>query len=233
MKPKVVTFDCAETIVRVRWTPGGFALDCARAVGLDLGDEERGLYERTLRSRWVEYREINLSRDPAQCDAFWARLTSDWLAAIGRPDSYSAEIQRVAPDLLYGATSTMFELFDDVLPTMDALAARGVRMGVVSNWDYSLHRVLRALDVHHRFEHVVASLEEGVEKPDPRLFHLSLRKFDVKPDEAVHVGDNPLDDLRGAQDFGMRAYLIDRQRPESRGAVLANLTDLVAAIGGD
>lgn len=231
MKPEVVTFDCANTLVRVNWSPGGFALDCARAVGLEVSDDDRYPYERALRSRWGEYQEINKTRDDAQADAFWLKLTEDWLADMGRPVELGAQMVAAAPELLYGDSSDMFALFDDVLPTLDALDKHGIRIGVISNWDYSLHRVLRSLNVHHRFDHVIASLQEGVEKPDPLLFQITLDRFGVRPGQAVHVGDDPLDDLRGALDFGMRAYLIDRRHPETRAPLLANLTDLVAELG--
>jgi putative hydrolase of the HAD superfamily len=139
-------------------------------------------------------------------------------------------MMQAAPDLLYGDESDLFTLYDDVLPTLKALDELGIRIGVISNWDYSLHRVLRSLNIHDRFEHVIASLEEGWEKPDPRLFQRTLEKFAVTPEQAVHVGDNPLDDLRGAQDFGMKAFLIDRAHEHSRGTILARLTDLVPAL---
>src|SRR4051812_35991529 len=128
MKPKLVTFDCANTLVRVRWTPGGFALDCARAAGMELGDADREVYERSLRSRWPEYREINETRDPEQGDAFWRRLTVDWLEAIGQPGSKAEEVIAAAPEILYGEGSDMFELFDDVLPTLDAIDQLNIPM---------------------------------------------------------------------------------------------------------
>jgi REG-2-like HAD superfamily hydrolase len=227
MKPKVVTFDCASTLVDVRWTPGRFAVDCARAVGFEVNDEDRRIYERSLRTRWPEYEAVNQTRDPAVGDAFWLRLTEDWLSEIGRSIELAVPMCEAAPSILYGEGSDVFELYEDVLPTLAALDDMGIRIGVISNWDYSLHRVLRSLDVHHRFEQVVASLEEGVEKPDARLFQLTLQRFEVSAGEAVHVGDNPLDDLEGAQGVGMAAFLIDRSAMESTGDVLSQLTDLV------
>jgi putative hydrolase of the HAD superfamily len=229
MKPKVVTFDCANTLVRVRWTPGGFALDCARAAGLELGEKEREVYERILRVRWPEYQEINKTRDPARGDAFWEKLAEDWLEELGHPTDITPKIIEAAPDLLYGSASEMFVLFDDILPTLDALDARGIRLGVISNWDYSLHRVLKNLGVHHRFEFVIASLEEGVEKPDPRLFELTLEKFGVLPSEVIHVGDDPVDDVQGASGVGIPALLIDRKREASEGSIIARMTDLLEA----
>lgn len=230
LRPKVVTFDCAETLVRVKWTPGGFALDCAASVGLNVGQEEREAYETLLRSRWREYQEVNLTRDPLLGDKFWHELTADWLMSIGQPKSLAPAMMQAAPDLLYSSSSDQFTLYEDVLPTLDALERFGIRVGVISNWDYSLHRVLRALNIHDRFEVTIASLEEGPEKPDPRLFQLTLDRFGVHPSEAIHVGDNPLDDLRGAQEFGMRAYLIDRTYPASKGAILSKLTDLIPIV---
>jgi|ERR1044072_436343 putative hydrolase of the HAD superfamily len=232
MKPKVVTFDAANTLIDVRWSPGGFAVDCANLLGLGFGDHERSLYERMLRTRWSEYEELNKSRDESQGDLFWRRLTQDWLSSLSQPPELAGTLIEMVPGLLYGEESTVFRLFGDVMETLDLLDALGIRMGVISNWDYSLHRVLKAHNIHHRFEHVIASLEEGVEKPDPRLFHLTLEKFGVSPSEALHVGDDPVDDFRGAQDAGMRAYIIDRRHLESRGAILARLTDLVELIDG-
>ncbi len=230
MTAQVVTFDAANTLVRVGWSPGGFILDCARALGMKLGQNERIAYETALQTRWSEYQEVNLTRDPELCDAFWVRLTETWLADVGLPPSRSADFAAVAPQLLYGPDSHVFELFHDVIPTLDAIKAMGIRIGIISNWDYTLHRVIRYLNVQDRFEHVVASLEEGVEKPHPMLFELTLERFGVSPADAVHVGDDPLDDLRGAKNAGMRAFLLDRRQHESRGAILARLTDLAAAL---
>jgi putative hydrolase of the HAD superfamily len=227
MRPQVVTFDAANTLVEAKWTPGGFALQCAETIGLEFGDREKGVYERLLQKRWGEYQAINQTRDPSQGDAFWLKLAFDWMNELGRPKELATKLVEAAPDLLYSESSEIFRLYDDIVDTLDALDSLGIRTGVISNWDYSLHRVLKAHKIHHRFEHVIASLEEGVEKPDPRLFHLVLAKFGVTPAEAVHVGDDPLDDFRGAQDAGMRAYLIDRRHPQSNGAVLARMTDLI------
>ena len=50
----------------------------------------------------------------------------------------------------------------------------------------------------------------GVEKPDPRIFHLALKELGVKPGEAVHVGDFYQVDVLGARKAGLReGILID------------------------
>lgn len=227
--PKVVTFDCAETLVAVRWTIDGFALDCAEHIGLRLPPEAGNLYRSLYVARRPEFARVNLTRDEAQGKAFWMKLTEDWLRALGLPETHAEPLQAAADTLAYGPDSILFRPFDDVAPCLDALESMGIRTAVISNWDYSLHRVLRGFGLDRRFDLVVASLEEGVEKPDPRLFHLALDRLGVAPDEALHVGDNPEDDLDGAQAAGMRALLIERTGSPPPGA-LRTLTELPEAL---
>jgi putative hydrolase of the HAD superfamily len=222
-----VTFDCAQTLVEVDWTVEGFARACAVEIGLALPDEAFPRYRALYFERLPEFLAINLRRDPVEGQAFWDRLATDWLAMYG-VDSSSVGPLRTASDRLgFGPDSILFRLYDDVAPCLDALQAEGIRVAVVSNWDYSLHRVLKMFDVHHRFEAVLASLEEGVEKPDPRLFHICLEQLGVAPEDAVHVGDNPVDDVEGAHSAGMRAVLIDRA--ETLPGSIASLRDLCEA----
>lgn len=103
-----------------------------------------------------------------------------------------------------------YRLFDDVLPALDALAARGVALGVVSDWDASLPEVLADLGIGGRFAVVAASAVVGARKPDPALFLHAAAVLGVPPGSVVHVGDDPARDLAGARAAGMRAVLVDR-----------------------
>jgi putative hydrolase of the HAD superfamily len=49
----------------------------------------------------------------------------------------------------------------------------------------------------------------GVEKPDPRIFHLACERGGVTCDEAVHVGDVYEIDVLGARAAGVHPLLID------------------------
>jgi 2-haloalkanoic acid dehalogenase type II len=106
--------------------------------------------------------------------------------------------------------SLRFTLLPDVVPALDALAARGVRLGVVSNWDCSLASVLDELGVAGRFEAVSASAVVGAGKPDPAIFRDALAQLGVPAARALHCGDHPEFDCAGARAAGVRAVLIDR-----------------------
>ena len=65
---------------------------------------------------------------------------------------------------------------DDVVPTLAALRARGLRLTVVSNANGTLCDHLERLGLASRFHCVLDSFDLGVEKPDPRLFELALER---------------------------------------------------------
>lgn len=223
---KAVSFDCAQTLVDVDWQPGRFAVACAEAVGLQL-DQQVGaeVYDRLLQGRWREYALLNQSRDPELLERFWLMTTSEWLERMELAADPNALVAQ-ANELMYGPGSIVYRVFDDVLPCLDQLRGEGVRMIVVSNWDASLHRVLRSFGLSDYFEVVVASMEEGWEKPDPKLFEAALSRSGLGPEDVLHVGDNPVDDLLGAHRAGIRSALIDRSLTETNGSQLATLADL-------
>ena len=59
----------------------------------------------------------------------------------------------------------------------------------------------------------------GASKPDPAIFRAALEAVGCGPDDAVMVGDNPLRDIAGAQQAGLRGVWIDRDGGEARGVV--------------
>jgi putative hydrolase of the HAD superfamily len=98
--------------------------------------------------------------------------------------------------------SLVFHPVAGVVETLERLAAR-TRLAVVANWDRSLHEHLDRLELDRYFDVVVTSAEAGAAKPDPEIFLTALRRLDVEPARALHVGDEPIDE-QGARAAGMR-----------------------------
>jgi len=88
-----------------------------------------------------------------------------------------------------------FRAIGGVLPALDRLAAAGLPLAVVANWDIGLHEHLARLGLTERFVAILTSAEAGAEKPDPRIFGLALDRLGVRPEEAVHVGNEDVDRL--------------------------------------
>ena len=96
-----------------------------------------------------------------------------------------------------------------VYPTLQALRAKGYRLVVVSNCNGTLHSAFERLGLTTLFDVIVDSAREGIEKPDPRLFELALRRAGATADRAVHVGDMYHIDVVGARAAGLSALLVD------------------------
>jgi putative hydrolase of the HAD superfamily len=101
--------------------------------------------------------------------------------------------------------------YPDAVPTLEALRARGFKLGMISNASDLARKVLRNLDMERRFDFVVISSEVGVNKPSPEIFHLALRQAKIHPHRAVYVGDRLNIDVKGARRAGMQAVLLDRE----------------------
>jgi putative hydrolase of the HAD superfamily len=129
--------------------------------------------------------------------------------------------------------------YDDTQATLDALRARGLKIGLVSNtmWPSRYHQ--RELDRHGvtpYLDHIVFSAEAGVWKPQPGIYHLSLDALGVPAAEAVFVGDTPEADIAGAQGVGMRAVYKRNARPRETDvqpdATIDHLGELLAVVDG-
>ncbi len=227
MKPEVITFDCAQTLIEVDWRPAALAVECLSELAIDHDSSlAAGHYDRILRSRWGRFQELSLQRNEAVLDEFWRELTLDWLTEADLSAELLDPVLEVAREKLFGPNSTVFKLYDDVVPCLEQLKSAGQRMAIISNWDNSLHRAVEMFDLTKYFELVIASLEEGVEKPDPRLFEITFERLGVEAGQVLHVGDNPIDDWQGAKNAGCQALVIDRENPQPSDFRLRSLSEL-------
>lgn len=103
-----------------------------------------------------------------------------------------------------------FEAYDDVVPALERWRAAGATLIVVSNWDISLHDVLRTTGLRPLLDGVVCSAEVGVAKPARAPFEAALELAGVPAERVVHIGDGPEEDVAGAQAAGIEAVLLHR-----------------------
>jgi HAD superfamily hydrolase (TIGR01549 family) len=97
----------------------------------------------------------------------------------------------------------------DLTSGLDRLRALGLTLIVVSNANGRLRHLLDRIGLSRWFDVILDSHEIGVEKPDPRLFHIALERAGGSPERAMHVGDLYHVDVVGARAAGLRAVLLD------------------------
>jgi len=125
-------------------------------------------------------------------------------------------------------TLDRWRLYDDVLPTMDALAAQGWMHIILSNHVPELGDIVEHLSLGPYIGRLFNSAETGYEKPHPRAFHMILETI---PDmESVWmIGDSFHADILGAQAVGLSTILVRRPHPDAA-RYCASLADVPAMI---
>jgi len=104
-----------------------------------------------------------------------------------------------------------WQLFPDVLPTLNDLHGRRYVIGVISDWATSLPaNILLPLGVGPYVDFMVVSATLREAKPSFGLYREALSRAGVQPHEAMHVGDTYVNDILGARAAGIAGVLLDR-----------------------
>jgi HAD superfamily hydrolase (TIGR01509 family) len=218
-----------------------------------------GDFEKILGGIGVRATPQGLDRAYEKCGSFLARVWSDCrdvpaeahvrtiLDAIdpGLGDRLSPETRTALLDAYAGPALTVPPTVDDGARTaLETLCSQGYILAVVSNTMRTPGVTLRKLLERYRllgcFKHTTFSDEVGIRKPDPEIFHLTLRAVGGEPESAVHVGDDMVLDVHGARAAGMRVIHVSRAAPTALGPPgpdgviprLALLPTAIARLGG-
>jgi putative hydrolase of the HAD superfamily len=126
-----------------------------------------------------------------------------------------ADARAIAPAAMVDAllVALRFRPFPDVRAALTDLRAAGHRLVVVSNWDVSLHEMLRTTGLAALVDGAISSAEAGARKPDPAIFRSALALAGGGDDRrALHAGDSLDLDVAGARAAGLDAVLVARGR---------------------
>lgn len=93
-------------------------------------------------------------------------------------------------------------LFPDTIGCLEKLH-RDYKIGIIANQSLGSRERLKKFGILKYIDVVVASAEEGVAKPDKRIFEIALERAGCKPEEAVMVGDRLDNDIVPANEIGM------------------------------
>ena len=77
------------------------------------------------------------------------------------------------------------------------------KLGIIANQELGTEKRLVGYGISQYFDVVISSAEEGVAKPDPKIFEISLKKAECSPEEACMIGDRLDNDIVPAAKMGM------------------------------
>ena len=232
MTIEMVFFDAGGTLLDPHPSfPELFARTCADA-GYEVSSDQVAEVQERLAPHLTELvDEADLphapSLSPAASRTFWTFTYRRFLGELDIVDEAMTE-------KLFERFSSFesYRLYDDVKPTLDAVERAGFRVGLISNFDSWLDKMLIEMEVGHIFDPSIISGMVGVEKPDPEIYRIAVERAGVDPGRCVHVGDSPRTDMEPASEIGITPILIDRsdRYPESRYARIRGLGELLPLI---
>lgn len=188
-----VLLDLYDTVARTHW--GRLSERIAEGIGITKAELHRG-YDRTRSARAVG---TYGSREGDM------RAVVEASGADPEPELLERLLELEDDFLTWGV-----ELWDDALPVVSELRARGVQTALISNCSHSTRPIVDRLGLEDAFDEVLLSFEVGAHKPEPRIYEEALRRLgDVAPARAVFVDDQP-DYCDGAAAVGIVPYLIVR-----------------------
>ncbi|MCD6291510.1 MAG: HAD-IA family hydrolase [Anaerolineae bacterium] len=206
---EVISLDFAETLIHAWPDWGVFYRRAYAEAGVHVDPERLATAAYAV---WTEDApKLPLTYPPEEKQAWLRRreIERRILARLGYDDE--ALLDRLVRKLMEVTRDpSTYRLYPDVPKALEQLRAQGYRLGIVSNWDWYLPDLCRALGLDQYVDFIVASARVGAEKPHPAIFRAALDQAQAPPERITHVGDNPEADVRGARQIGIAAILIDR-----------------------
>jgi 2-haloalkanoic acid dehalogenase type II len=206
LKIKAVLFDLGSTLIKI-WTPEMTYKNILSSFGIDRSTEA---IKEALEMVEKEFAESNYGSGYGKVSytKYWDRWDSMVLEHLGIPQSQISANEVLVKWWKYADCVA----YPDAKESLERLKKMGVRVGLVSNaYEEDIDAILDKAGLEKRlFDIVVGVNTIKKAKPQPDIFRYALAKLDVKPEEALFVGDHIDNDYRGARAVGIHALLIER-----------------------
>ncbi len=160
-------------------------------------------------------------------------LRKRWLSKLGEEWGHGDALVEEGFEVFIAARNQV-ELYDGVPQVLETLSS-SYRLGAITNGNADVHRI----GIGHWFHFVVSAAEAQALKPEPAIYEAALESAGVSAAQAVHVGDDPVRDVQGAAEVGMRTVWVNAggadwpggKRPDAEVKTVRELSDVLAGWG--
>ncbi len=218
-------FDAAGTLIDPAEPVGETYARAAAVQGVALSAWRLGdAFARVLaRAPAMAFPEVPFPERPARERDWWRERVREVFRAADS-DCLLPDVDACFETLWdHYAAARAWRLRPGVREALAGLRRRGLRTGVVSNFDGRLPGILEGHGLGALLDVVVLAADAGPAKPDPAIFRLALARLGVEAGACAYVGDRPQEDLAGARAAGLV--------PVDAGGI-ATLADLPGRIQG-
>ncbi|MFR9602501.1 MAG: HAD family phosphatase [Rikenellaceae bacterium] len=183
---------------------------------------------------------VVVARDPKKCTpefleffnyinydpmpTFWSEYDRGAISFEGVKEAL-AEFRGVTKEFCDAYVAKTIVMQEEIAPTKELiikLKERGYKLYVLSNMAHEYINHIRSLDVYKYFDGQVVSCEEGVVKPEARIYEIALERYDLRPSETLFVDDRQMN-VVAAQEIGIGGFHFDPTNPALSCARLAEM----------
>ena len=212
---KAVFFDAAGTLFTVNGSVGETYARIAREHGKEVAvaDLEAGFRRSFAMAPPMAFPGAPPDQIHVLEKQWWHNLVQKVFAQLGPFPRFADYFDTLFSSF---AHADAWKLYPETAEILAALQSRGLRLGIISNFDSRLFGLLDGLGIAHFFDSVVISTQAGAAKPQAAIFTQALAHHDLRPNEALHIGDSYEADVVGAQAAGLTPVLVDRRGHDQR-----------------
>ena len=196
IEPSVIIFDVFGTLVKI--------------------GERRSPYRKLI--KWLKEYERQPKPDDAKFimsqNLSFTELVK--LLGINIPDQLLQELEHDLNDELQSIV-----LYEDTLSTLEELKELGFRLALCSNLAMPYGKVVSSLLPN--IDTYAWSYEVGAIKPESQIYQYLIDQLECRAKDVLFIGDTPLADYSGPNEFGMSARLIDRKNGQKLADVLNDI----------
>ena len=210
--PKVIYLDAFGTIFGLKGSVGELYSNLARTANVSTSPHavNRAFYQSFAASERLAFPGAERAAIPELEFRWWKAIVAETFERVGALDKFDDFDTFYTGLYGYFETAAPWKVYDDTLTSLNRWRKMGIELGVISNFDSRLHRVLSVLGLAPYFQSVTISTEVGAAKPAAEIFRAALAKHHCEAHQAWHVGDSEAEDYAGARAAGIKAVLIAR-----------------------
>lgn len=209
----MITFDAMNTLFKVKHSVGLIYLSTARLLfpnqEITISKEElESSFKLVFNKYYKSY--PHYGHNKISSEQFWYQIISSTFENTGC--KFEEDKIKVLTSTLYNdfCSSKHWSIFPEVNTVLKNLKSRGIKIGVISNFDERLENLLENLDLLQYIDFTLCSKTTGFSKPDPEIFKIALKRAGVKEEEALHIGDDFDLDYKAAVESRLHSLLLVR-----------------------
>jgi putative hydrolase of the HAD superfamily len=212
-QPKVIFLDAVGTLFGVQGSVGEAYARIAGQCGVtcDAPAVDQAFFAAFKAATPMAFPDSEPTDVPHQEYLWWEAIARQTFDQVGLLTQFANFEDFFAKLYAYFATAEPWFVYPDTLSSLDRWRAKGIELGVLSNFDSRIYSVLEALNLADYFQSVTISTEVGAPKPDPLIFATALQKHHCTAKDAWHVGDSYKEDYEGATAAGLKGIWLNRQ----------------------